>query len=436
MGGFASIAAIARKDLLLLLRDRTSAFFTFLFPLLLALFFGTVFSGGGGGRGSVTVAVVDEGGGPLAKSFASDLAADPTIEVVQAEDRAAGEALVRQGKALAAVILPRDFDDSAGAMFAGRGIALEAVVDPSRRGDAGLLTGKLNELAFRQLSRAFADPERMRSMLGTARLLIGATPTLSTEDKRAFERFFVSAEDLSARRSSDADEASGAERTAEPEIGFSPATVTITELASRRDGPPSSFAVSFPQGIAWGLMGCVLSFGAGIAEERSRGTLLRLAVAPIPRRSILLGKALGCFLASMAVIVFLMIVGRLLLGVRIGQPGMFLIAAATASFGFCGVMMLLAGLCRTESAANGAGRAVILVLAMIGGGTIPLFWMPNFLRIASSISPFKWAILAIEGAVWRDFTWTQMALPLGVLVAFGVVGFVIGAIGLRRGDAR
>ena len=45
------ILAIATKDLRLLLRDRVNAFFTFGFPLFVAILFGFIFGNvGGGGR--------------------------------------------------------------------------------------------------------------------------------------------------------------------------------------------------------------------------------------------------------------------------------------------------------------------------------------------------------------------------------------------------
>ncbi|MFZ4466938.1 MAG: ABC transporter permease, partial [Phycisphaerales bacterium] len=40
-----AVLALALKDVRLLLRDRPSAFFTFAFPLAIALFFGYVFGG-------------------------------------------------------------------------------------------------------------------------------------------------------------------------------------------------------------------------------------------------------------------------------------------------------------------------------------------------------------------------------------------------------
>ena len=161
-----------------------------------------------------------------------------------------------------------------------------------------------------------------------------------------------------------------------------------------------------------------------------------VAVAPVTRRQVLIGKALSCFIACMMVIVLLMVFGRIVLKVEIGNPVVFLIAAAIASFGFSGVMMLLTGIFRTEGGAEGAGRAIILVLAMIGGGTIPLAFMPPFLLKASMISPFRWAIFAVEGTVWRDLTLVQLLPAFGALLLFGIVGFAVGGWGFARAQAR
>ena len=44
----------------------------------------------------------------------------------------------------------------------------------------------------------------------------------------------------------------------------------------------------------------------------------------------------------------------------------------------------------------------------------------------------RWAILALEGAIWRDFGPAEMAGPCAILLAVGLVTFVIGA---RRQEA-
>ena len=56
---------------------------------------------------------------------------------------------------------------------------------------------------------------------------------------------------------------------------------------------------------------------------------------------------------------------------------------------------------------------------MIGGGTVPLFVLPKIVQKIASISPFKWADQAIEGAIWRGFSLQDMLLPVGVLIAMG-----------------
>jgi ABC-2 type transport system permease protein len=102
------------------------------------------------------------------------------------------------------------------------------------------------------------------------------------------------------------------------------------------------------------------------------------------------------------------------------------LAIVSASIAFVGIMMLLSVLGKTEQSAGGIGWGILLVMSMIGGGMIPLFALPSWMLTVSHFSPVKWAILSMEGAVWRQFTLGEMMLPCGILWAVGVVCFLIG----------
>jgi ABC-2 type transport system permease protein len=123
---------------------------------------------------------------------------------------------------------------------------------------------------------------------------------------------------------------------------------------------------------------------------------------------------------------------RLLLRDKIGFFFTFFFPLIFAiSIAFVGIMMFLSVLGKTEQSAGGIGWAILLVMAMLGGGMIPLFAMPSWMKIVSDISPVKWAILAMEGAVWRQFSFQEMLLPCGILLAVGVATFAVGVRAFR-----
>ncbi|MCE9620613.1 MAG: ABC transporter permease [Planctomycetes bacterium] len=426
------ILTIALNDLKLLMRDKANAFFTFVFPILIAVFFGMLF-GGEAGQRPLDLVVLDESHSEASAKFIKDLDDDSILSAHTVPTRAEGEKLVKRGDALACIVLPKDYQENSDNVFAGGGIKIDAIVDPSRKAESGLLVGKLNEMAFKQLSGAMGNPDQLKRMLDKSRAGIDASTTMSGGEKSLFRGLFSTVEKISAG-SGAGDKASGGGPLGGGG-GWSPAKITLVELESNKDGPPSTYAVTFPQGIAWVLMSCIAAFSAGIATERARGTLLRLSVAPISRGQILCGKALGCFIACAIGIVLLMLVARLFFGVNLGNLPMLALAIAASSAAGAGVMMLISGMFRTEAAAHGAGRAIVLVLALIGGGSIPLFFMPPVMQMISSVSPFKWAIKAVEGAIWRGFTVTDMALPVGVLLGLALAGAIAGWISVKRGDA-
>jgi ABC-2 type transport system permease protein len=416
-----AVLALARNDLRLLVRRRGDLFFTLGWPLIVAIFFGMLFAGPGEGRSALKVTLVDEDGTAGSKAFGLRLAADPGLQVERAT-REAGEARVRQGKQIACVILEPGFGAAAGRPFSGAPARIEILSDPSRKAESALLEGLLYQAASETLQKTLQDPEAVRKMIREARngLLFGP----SLEDKQglaATDRFLAELQRFLEQRPAGVG-AGG---------GLVPLHVEQRPISTKRLGPLNSFEWSFPQGIVWGIMGCAATFGVGLVAERNGGTLVRLLTTPLSRTQVLLGKAVACFLAILTVEAFLLVVGALAFGVRPDSPGLLLAAGLAVAVAFVGLMMLISTLGRTERSASGAGWAILLVMSMLGGGMVPLFVMPPWMATASNASPVKWAVLALEGALWRGFTPAEMVLPCAILAAVGTLAFALGARNFR-----
>ncbi len=421
---------LALKDLRLLSRDRAAAFFTFVFPLAIALFFGYVFSGTT--AEPMRVAAFVESASPAADTLVRALSEDGAFVLNRVESREDGERLVRSGTAAALVVVPASYAEGVDGMLTGAGPHLGLVVDPSRRAEGSMLVGKVHEVGFRTVLSSMADPAQFGRALDRMEASLKASD-MSASDQFAIRAALGRARSMAAQSSKDAGTArasgvSGASGMS----GWKPVSVDVTELAMRPGIPANSFAISFTQGVAWALFGAVLAFGSGIAEERQRGTLVRLRVSPMSPNGILMGKALACFLTCMATEWLLVFFGIAFFHVAVSSWVAMAVVVAVTAFGFSGLMMLLAAGFRTEGGTQGAGRAVLLVLAMVGGGTVPLVFMPPFLRAASNISPFKWAVMAAEGATWRNWGPDELWMPLAVLAAIGAVGLTAGTALVRR----
>ena len=74
--------------------------------------------------------------------------------------------------------------------------------------------------------------------------------------------------------------------------------------------------------------------------------------------------------------------------------------------------MLLASLSKTPAAAEGIALSVLLIMAMLGGAMVPEVAMPPFAKTISNYVPVKWAIMAMEGPIRRDFSLTLTAESL------------------------
>jgi ABC-2 type transport system permease protein len=60
--------------------------------------------------------------------------------------------------------------------------------------------------------------------------------------------------------------------------------------------------------------------------------------------------------------------------------------------------------------------------------------MPEWLERVSNFSPVKWAILAMEGAIWRGYSFAELLPSCGILLAVGGVCFFLGVRKLSWGE--
>ena len=408
---------LAVKDLRILLRDKAGFFFTFIYPVFIAIFMGVIFSGSGGDSGShkkgLAVYVVDQDNTDISRTFADSLQQSGDLQLTPVGLAQAQED-VRLGKKAAYILIRKGYGEARKNMFAGEAPVVEIGIDPSRRAEASLLTGLLLQHGARDMQKVFTDRNLMRKQVESS---LGKLPA---EESSSLTGFLSSLDRYLADTTSSASKGGGEWR------GFEPLKVEEKEIIRQRIGPPSSFAVTFPQGVMWCIIACVTTFAVSLVTERNEGTLTRLLTAPLRSYQVLGSKALACFITTILVSIIVMLVGVLIFDIKVASYFKLALGLIIVAGSFVGVMMLLSVLGKTERAASGVGWAVMLIFAMIGGGMLPLFFMPDWLKALSSISPIKWGILALEGATWRDFSFGELLQPYLVLSGFGLVSFLIG----------
>ncbi len=425
-----AVLNLAMKDLRLLVRDKMGLFWVVVFPLLMALFFGSIFSSSGGGARSLKIAAVQDNVSPLGKLFFKELSKTEVLKI-HPLGRDSARLLVSRG-ALVAYVEFTGSGESVFALFGEDKATIEVGIDPARRAEAGFLNGLISQAYYKLMQSAMTDSRGLRRSIGQQRANLDTATGVDRATKgilgdlySTLDTFLVT---LNTLDSATGDSSSAA---ASP---FGQVQIEFKDVAEQSIRPRSSFEITFPQGLQWALIGCAASFALSIVVERTRGTFMRLRLAPISRFQILAGKGLACFIANSITCLMLLLIGVLIFKVNVASPIGLLAAVLCASFCFVGLMMMMSVLGKTEASVSGTGWGLFMIFSMTGGGMVPLMMMPSWMVSVSHFSPVKWSVLAAEGAIWRGFGFAELLQPLGILLAIGAIGFTIGVMILKRTD--
>jgi ABC-2 type transport system permease protein len=434
-----SILIMAVKDLKLITRDWLGLFFIIGFPILMGVFFGSIYGSVDSDSASLSIALVDEDQSDMSAKFEEALTGTGNVDIEKLP-RAEAIDRVRRGQLVGMIVVPKGFGETAGIMWI-ESPAIEVGIDPSRKAETGMLQGLIMQAAGKLMMVRFQDPVSMRPLIKQSRQDISEATDIPPLMRPVLLQMMDSLDSLmeswqnvrTAERESET-------QAADDTNGFQLARIeTIdvtreipegsTEALMRR--LQSQWDISFPSAMLWGVLACAASFAVTVVRERKQGTLLRLQVAPVTRSQLLVGKATACFLSVLGVILVMVVLG-MWLGMR--PRSLPLLALATVSIAFCfvGIMILMSVIGKSEEAVSGAAWGANMVMAMFGGAMIPLVFMPSFMKTISNLSPVTWSILSLEGAIWRGFDFAEMVPPCGALIVVGAACMAIGTAVLAR----
>ena len=423
------ILRIAVKDLKLISRDKLGLFFIIGFPVIMGLLFGIVAGSFSTEEASIRIALVDQDQSAESGMFVSTLQNHDSLEFDITDATTASE-LVRKGKLAAAIVIPEGFGQTAGLMWQ-TAPQVNLLIDPSRSAETGMLEGFIMQAMGELTMQRMTDSDGMQSTIDEAKKQIASDPDINPVTQALLSKMMDSVDGLV---DSVADVQGAEEDGGILGNGFQLADVVVQDITEKTGGSEalveklrSKWDISFPQAMMWGTLACAAGFAVSLVRERERGTMLRLQVAPITDSQILFGKAVACFLAVVLVIALLVILG-VSLGMRPANYPMLIVATWCVACCVVGIMMVMSCLGTSEEAVSGAAWGSIVLMAMFRGGMFPLAFMPGWMQTISNFIPLKWGVLAIEGAIWRDFSWSEIALPCLLLIGIGLTGMAIGVM--------
>ncbi|QDV06028.1 Inner membrane transport permease YbhR [Planctomycetes bacterium Poly30] len=384
---FTTAWALARKDLRLLMRDRTALFFAFALPLVLASVMGSALgsamSGGGGGSST----------------------SGPRKMAIAIEDRAQNES--------SRALLER--------IGASEGLEFEVVEDAERavaNGDQanGLVIGESYGKPGAKGLELFRDPARQIASQVVVFQLVPLVMGASYGD--SFGKM-ATADGLTEM------------------LGL-----TVHDLKPKaRGGVPRSAGEShaFASMAVMMLLFNLVAAAGTLQDERAEGTLDRLRLTPSAGSSVLLGKTLVTMTMAVVQLIVLFAFGTIVYEIPVMEhlPEIAVISLVWASTASA-LGLLFATACSTRKQLEGLSTLVILGMSAVGGAWFPREITPQWFQTAGLVTPVAWAMDAYEGVLWYGKSFASTAdldgigLKLVVLMGYGVVLFGVSVLLYRR----
>lgn len=197
----------------------------------------------------------------------------------------------------------------------------------------------------------------------------------------------------------------------------------------RNDRELLEYAVVAGAGLAM-LFGLIFNGGEILDNERRRGTLGNLFLAPVSRYVWLGGFQLFALIETIANAAIAVIVGAWLFSVpmSVNVPSL-LVTVVLLTAALWGTSLILGAIGIVTRNANFFSNLIFPLLALFAGTLYPIALMPDWIRIPARALPFGYGIEALVGALARNASvvdlWPTLTPLAGFAVALPLIGIVM-----------
>lgn len=158
-----------------------------------------------------------------------------------------------------------------------------------------------------------------------------------------------------------------------------------------------------PAWTIFGMFFIVISMSGSIIKERDEGSYTRILTMPGSYITVLTGKIAAYLMICMIQCVLMLMVGLYILP-HLGLPQLIIgnnilavaIVAVSAGLAATGYGILIGTIFKTHQQASTFGAVSVVILAALGGIWVPVFVMPEYLRMFAEFSPLYWGLSAFH----------------------------------------
>lgn len=162
-------------------------------------------------------------------------------------------------------------------------------------------------------------------------------------------------------------------------------------------------------------------------KYRSDGILRKLLTTPVTRVEWIFSKMLFMLFLSFISTFVIILVGMLVWGLSVHLNIFFFILVIATSFMFTGLGMIIGRFVKEQETADMAGGAITFPMMFLAGTFFPLEQMPEFLQTIAQALPLYYVNEGLRNAmIYADFG--EALFFTGIVLVFSLIFFVAGVL--------